>query len=125
MYESKIEGVTGASAIPDPKGYKILVAIPKIEEKTKGGIIRPDQLRNDEGIASIFGYVVSMGADCYADKNKFPNGAWCAVGDFVMFRSYSGTRFKVQTENGDQEFRLMNDDMVEAVVADPSKIARA
>jgi co-chaperonin GroES (HSP10) len=56
-----------------------------------------------------------MGADAYKDKDKFPNGAYCKVGDFVIFRSYSGTRFKIHT----QEFRLINDDTVEAVVDDP------
>ena len=40
-------------------------------------------------------------------------------------RSYSGTRFKITTEKGEQEFRLINDDMVEAVVNDPRIIARA
>ena len=75
----------------------------------------PDQIRDAEGIASIIGFVVSMGADAYKDKDKFPNGAYCKVGDFVIFRSYSGTRFKIHT----QEFRLINDDTVEAVVDDP------
>jgi co-chaperonin GroES (HSP10) len=75
----------------------------------------PDQIRDAEGIASIIGFVVSMGSDAYKDKDKFPNGAYCKVGDFVIFRSYSGTRFKIHT----QEFRLINDDTVEAVVDDP------
>jgi len=39
----------------------------------------------------------------------------------VMFRANSGTRFKV---NG-LEYRLMNDDSIEAVVADPSGVSRA
>jgi co-chaperonin GroES (HSP10) len=62
-----------------------------------------------------------MGSDAYKDERKFPNGPWCKEGDFVMFRSYSGTRFKVRGE----EFRLINDDTVEAVVDDPRGYARA
>lgn len=120
MYSTQLKYDEG-SVIPDPKGYKLLVAIPSIEEKTAGGVIRPDSLRKLEEVASIFGFVVAMGADAYQDEKKFPNGPWCKVGDWVIFRSYSGTRLKVD----EQEFRLINDDTVEAVVDDPRKIERA
>tara|TARA_R100001460_G_scaffold71639_1_gene112429 strand:- start:744 stop:1115 length:372 start_codon:yes stop_codon:yes gene_type:complete len=104
-----------ASKMPEPKGYKLLISPVEVEEKTEGGVIMPDQIRDAEGIASIIGYVVSMGPDAYKDEEKFPTGPWCKKGDFVIFRSYSGTRFKIHT----QEFRIINDDTVEAVVEDP------
>ena len=65
--------------------------------------------------------VIDMGAEAYTDRDRFPNGAWCKVGDFVMFRPNTGTRFKV---NG-AEYRLMNDDSIQAVVSDPKGIIRA
>lgn len=120
MYSSEVK-LPEQTTIPVPKGYKILIAVPSVEEKTTGGIIRPDLLRKQEETASIFGYVVSMGSEAYMDASKFPSGPWCAVGDWVVFRSYSGTRFKI----GSQEFRLINDDTVEAVVDDPRNIQRA
>jgi co-chaperonin GroES (HSP10) len=98
-----------------------LIAVPEISEKTDGGLIRPDQLVKAEETASIVGFVVKTGPDAYADLNKFPNGPWCKDGDFVIFRSYSGTRFKVLGK----EFRLINDDTVEAVVEDPRGYSRA
>ena len=101
--------------LPQPKGYKLLISIPKMAEKTEGGVHMPDKLIKLEETASIIGFVVSMGPDAYKDTDKFPNGPYCKVGDFVIFRSYSGTRFKIHT----QEFRLINDDTVEAVVDDP------
>ena len=104
-----------ASKMPEPKGYKLLISPVEVEEKTEGGVIMPDQIRDAEGIASIIGYVVSMGPDAYKDEEKFPTGPWCKKGDFVIFRSYSGTRFKIHN----QEFRIINDDTVEAVVEDP------
>jgi co-chaperonin GroES (HSP10) len=121
MYSPEIKYPDDGSKIPDPKGYKLLVAIPNVEEKTSGGVIRPDDLVSREEVASIFGFVVACGPDAYGDKKKFPSGPWCEKGDFVMFRSYSGTRFKI----GGQEFRLINDDTVEAVVDDPRNIERA
>jgi co-chaperonin GroES (HSP10) len=81
----------------------------------------PDSLKAAEQTASIIGMVVAMGPDAYMDGAKFPSGPYCKEGDFVIFRSYSGTRFKI----GGKEFRLINDDTVEAVVDDPRGFARA
>lgn len=119
MYSTEVK-LSDPDRIPVPKGYKVLIALPHVEEKTEGGVWRPDNLRTMEETASIFGYVVSMGDLAYYDKAKFPNGAYCKTGDWVMFRSYSGTRFKI----GGQEFRLINDDTVEAVIDDPRGVQR-
>ena len=107
--------------LPKPVGYMILVALPKVEEAYQSGIIKADRTRHEEYILSTMGAVIDMGEQAYADKDRFPTGPWCKVGDFVMFRPNTGTRFKV---NG-AEYRLMNDDSVQAVVADPRGIVRA
>ena len=107
--------------LPEPKGYKLLIAIPKLEEKTQGGVIIPDKLKGLEQTASIIGLVIALGEASYKDAEKFPDGPYCKEGDFVIFRSYSGTRFKLRGE----EFRLINDDTVEAVVDDPREYTRA
>ena len=80
----------------------------------------PDGLRQAEETASIIGFVIKTGPDAYSDKERFPNGAYCKEGYFVIFRSYSGTRFKIHGK----EFRLVNDDTVEAVVEDPRGYTR-
>jgi len=110
-----------ASDLPKPTGFRLLIGIPDVENKTKGGILLPDQLRDLEKTASVVGQVLDMGSEAYSDKEKFPAGPWCKTGDFIMLRSYTGTRFKVN----DREYRLINDDTVEAVVADPRVIKRA
>ena len=107
--------------LPEPKGYKLLIAITKLEEKTQGGVIIPDKLKGLEQTASIIGLVIALGEAAYKDAEKFPDGPYCKEGDFVIFRSYSGTRFKLRGE----EFRLINDDTVEAVVDDPREYTRA
>jgi co-chaperonin GroES (HSP10) len=107
--------------IPKPVGYRVLIALPTIEEKYDSGIVKADRTLNEERILSTMGIVLDMGGEAYSDKERFPNGPWCKVGDFVMFRPNSGTRFKV---NG-QELRLLNDDSIEAVVPDPKGITRA
>tara|TARA_R100001460_G_scaffold73631_6_gene114519 strand:+ start:230 stop:619 length:390 start_codon:yes stop_codon:yes gene_type:complete len=109
-----------AKQLPIPKGYKILIALPEPEEQTKGGIIKASQTLQVEEVGSICGFILSMGDDCYKDEKRFPNGPYCKEGDWIIMRSYSGTRFKVHGK----EFRLINDDSVEAVVEDPRGIVK-
>ena len=110
-----------ASQLPEPKGYKLLIALPEVEEATEGGIIKSAQSQHEESIATVVGWVMSMGPDAYANYSRFPNGPYCQVGDFVIFRAFSGTRIKIHGK----EFRLINDDTVEAVVEDPRGVERA
>lgn len=122
MYTAnKVEDENLKARLPDPVGYKLLIAIPELSEKTEGGVYMPDALKKAEETASIIGFVVKVGSEAYTDTSKFPDGPWCKEGDFVIFRSYSGTRFKIM----DKEFRLINDDTVEAVVEDPRGYKRA
>lgn len=107
--------------LPKPVGYRLLIALPKVEETYESGIVKADRTRLEEQILSMMGAVIDMGEQAYSDKDRFPTGPWCSIGDFVMFRPNSGTRFRV---NG-QEYRLLNDDSIEAVVPDPRGVTRA
>lgn len=106
--------------LPKPVGYRLLIALPKIEEKFDSGIIKADKTIHAETILSVVGAVIDMGEQAYADKDRFPTGPWCKIGDYVLFRANSGTRIKVHG----QEYRLLNDDSIEAVVADPRAVTR-
>lgn len=107
-----------------PKGYRLLVVVHKTAEKTEGGIIKPDELRAREDHAQTIGYVVALGPDCFKDEKRWPSGQpLCREGDYVMFRAYAGTRFRL--EGSDNEYRLLNDDAVEAVVMNPDRVRRA
>jgi len=108
--------------LPKPVGYRVLVALPQVEE-TFGdtGLLKSSNTISQEHIMSIIGLVLDMGDQAYSDEDRFPSGPWCKPGDYVMFRMNTGTRFKV----GGVEYRLMNDDSIEALVADPRGITRA
>jgi co-chaperonin GroES (HSP10) len=110
-----------ATQLPDPSGYRILCAIPEIEDKYDSGIIKADATMHHEEVLSTVFFVVKMGPDCYKDATRFPNGPWCKVGDFVLARPNSGTRLKIHG----REFRIINDDSVEGTVLDPRGIKRA
>jgi co-chaperonin GroES (HSP10) len=116
----ELDGAKLAKKLPNPTGYKILIALPKPEEKTEGGIVKSTDTLRQEEIGSVCGFVMRLGPDCYKDEKRFPNGPYCKERDWVMMRSYSGSRFSIYGK----EFRLINDDSVEAVVEDPRGIAK-
>jgi len=115
---------TKAGALPSPTGWKLLCVVPEVEQKIAGtslDLVRDTATMRQEEHATTVLFVLRVGPDAYKDTAKFPNGAWCKEGDFVLVRTYSGTRFKIFGK----EFRLINDDQVDAVVLDPRGLTRA
>jgi co-chaperonin GroES (HSP10) len=119
--EATKEQVEKAKLLPEPKGYRILCAVPQVEEEFEGGLIKAEDTKKVEEQTTVVLFVVKMGDLCYADKERFPTGPWCKEGDFVLTRPYSGTRVVIHG----REFRVIHDDTVEAVVQDPRGIRRA
>lgn len=109
-----------AKQLPEPSTYRLLCGLPQTEEKYDSGLVKSGQTMHFEETLSPVLFVVKMGPDCYADKTRFPSGPSCKVGDFVLVRPNSGTRVKIHG----REFRIINDDSVEAVVEDPRGISR-
>ena len=119
--EATKEQAEKAKLLPEPKGYRILCAVPQVEEEYDGGIIKAEDTKKVEEQTTVVLFVIKMGDLAYADKERFPTGPWCKEGDFVLTRPYSGTRVVIHG----REFRIINDDTVEAVVQDPRGIRRA
>jgi co-chaperonin GroES (HSP10) len=119
--EATKEQAEKAKLLPEPKGYRILCAVPQVEEEYEGGLVKADETKRVEEQTTVVLFVIKMGDQCYADKDRFPTGPWCKEGDFVLTRPYSGTRVVIHG----REFRIINDDTVEAVVEDPRGIRRA
>lgn len=104
-----------ATQMPQPAGWWLLIAIPEADKKYNSGLIKADTAVRDEEIYSIVGFVMDMGPDAYVDKAKFPSGAYCKKGDFILMGALKGQRFWVHGK----EFRLLSDDSVMGVVQDP------
>jgi len=84
-----------ARQLPDPTGYRILCAIPEVEKEYESGLVKADAtIGFEEKLATVL-FVVSLGPDCYADKERFPSGPWCKKGDFVIVRPHAGTRLLI------------------------------
>jgi co-chaperonin GroES (HSP10) len=109
-----------AKQLPKPSGYRILCAIPEIEKEFDSGIVKAGETVHYEEVLTTVLFVIAMGPDCYKDPARFPTGPWCKEGDFVLVRPNAGTRVIIHG----REFRIINDDSVEAVVDEPRGIRR-
>ena len=109
-----------ATQLPTPSGYRILCALPEIEKVYDSGLIKADETLKHENLLATVLFVVAMGPDCYQDKERFPSGPWCKVGDFILVRPNAGTRLKIHGT----EMRMINDDSVEGTILDPRGISR-
>lgn len=113
-----------AKQLPDPKTYHMLCVVPEAMEEyadSDVGLLKDSKTMHYEELLTPVLFVVKLGPDCYKDKTRFPSGASCKEGDFVVVRPNSGTRLKIHG----REFRIINDESVEAVVEDPRGISRA
>jgi chaperonin GroES len=116
--EPKKEITNEKEKLPQPTGWRILVLPFKMNEKTKGGVIINESTLERQQVASQCGNVLAMGSECYKDKERYPSGPWCKVGDWVVFARYAGSRINI--EGG--EVRLLNEDEILATVKDPEDL---
>lgn len=108
--------------LPVPTGCKVLIAIHNMATETKGGVLLPKQFIEREEAASVVAKVVRMGPDAYANKEMFPSGPYCQEGDWVLMRPYAGTRIEI--DGWEHEFRLVNDNVIEGTIKDPTLLKR-
>ena len=116
--EEQKEVTKEKAKLPQPTGWRMLVLPFKMNEKTKGGVLLGQETLERQQVGSQCGNVLAMGPDCYNDKDRFREGPWCKVGDWVVFARYAGSRIEIEG----WEVRLLNDDEVLATVQDPTDI---
>jgi co-chaperonin GroES (HSP10) len=87
--------------LPDVKGYRILCMVPEADEKYESGLIKSDSVKQLQEHATVVLFVMQLGD--------------------LAYRAYAGTRIRIHGK----EFRIINDDTVEAVVDDPRGYERA
>ena len=116
--EEQKEITNEKAKLPQPTGWRLIVLPFKMDEKTKGGIIMNESTLEKQQVASQCGNVLAMGPQCYTDKERYPEGPWCKVGDWVIFARYAGSR--IQIEGG--EIRLLNEDEILATIKNPEDI---
>lgn len=109
---------------PDPEvlphlpGYHILVRPVSVKSKTKGGLLLPDSVKDDVAYLTTVGKVLSIGDLAYEDKDKFPNGKWCDVGDYVCYARHAGQKLYYKGVR----LLLLFDDQVMMKVDEPTNL---
>jgi co-chaperonin GroES (HSP10) len=109
-----------AKQLPEPSTYHLLCALPEVDDEYESGLVKASQTLHYEELLSPVLFVVKLGPDAYKDEKRFPSGPSCKAGDFVLVRPNTGTRVKIHG----REFRIINDDSVEATVQDPRGVTR-
>ena len=117
---SDLPDIDKAKQMPEPVTYHLLCMLPEAALAYDSGILKADKTMQFEELLSPVLFVAKIGPDAFKDEKRFPSGPSCKVGDFIIVRPNSGTRMKIFST----EFRIINDDSVEAVVEDPRGIHR-
>ena len=112
---------TNLEKLPNPTGWRILVMPFQVKEETKGGIIIAQETLDRARAAVQVGYVLKKGPLCYADKERYPTGAWCEEKDWVIFARYAGSRMEI--DGG--EIRMLNDDEILGTIGDHKDLIHA
>jgi len=112
------EEVEDPEVLPELPGFHVLVRPVSVKSQTKGGILLPDSTKEDMSYLTTVGKVIVLGDLAYMDKDKFPAGAWCNVGDYVCYGKHTGTKLLYKGVR----FILLFDDQITMKVGDPKDL---
>ena len=105
-------------SLPELPGFHVLVKPVSVKSKTKGGIFIPDSTKDDISYLTTVGEVIALGELAYKDVNKFPNGPWCNVADYICYGKHAGTKLFYQSVR----LILLFDDQIIMRVHDPKDL---
>jgi co-chaperonin GroES (HSP10) len=113
-----------------PLGHRVLVQIRSPKKKTSGGLILAAETQETEKWNTQIARVVALGPLAFKNRTTqepWPEGSWCAPGDFVRCPKYGGDRWEVPLENHPTSeqalFVIFNDhELIARVTGDPLKM---
>lgn len=88
-----------------PIDDRVLVRIPKVEEKTAGGIIMPEQVRDKEEQKTTECRVIAVGSMAFRDFVDLGMDVPIKAGDMVCIARYAG---QLHTGDDGREYRIVN-----------------
>ena len=112
------EEIEDPEVLPELPGFHVLIRPVSVKSQTKGGILLPDSTKEDMSYLTTVGKVIVLGDLAYMDKDKFPAGAWCNVGDYVCYGKHTGTKLFYKG----LRFILLFDDQITMKVEDPKDL---
>ena len=118
LWVADLEEVPDPSPLPTLPGFHVLVRPVSVKSVTKGGIFIPDSTKDDMSYLTTVVQVLQLGDLAYMDKDKFPGGAWCTVGDYVCYGKHAGTKLFYKGVR----LILLFDDQINMKVEDPKDL---
>jgi chaperonin GroES len=103
--------------IPQPCGWRVLVAMEPVEQRSAGGILLPDSHLDQKQAIATVGYVIAIGPRAYRREDT-GNVPWAVQGDRVLVAKYAGQRHDIKIVHQSFELRIINDDEIQAVFPD-------
>ena len=101
-----------------PLGGRILVQLRRTKKKaTSAGIILVEETKETEKWQNMVAKVVEIGPLAFKHRDTmqaWPEGSWCAVGDYIRVPKWGGDRWEVKVPNDDDFedpalFMVLND----------------
>ena len=105
----------GSHQLPIPMNWKILVQPNEIKAETKGGILLPDKVKENEQILTAHGTVCALGDLAYRNRQtaeKWKMSIVPQIGSQVTYGKYAGQKIIVQNVR----FLLLNDDEITSII---------
>ena len=96
-----------------PVGHNVIVRPKPVEERTKGGVILPDEKQDRDGFARTEGTIVAISPLAFRWQD-WPEGAtWPQVGSRVFF-----SRYQAETIKGadGEDYWIMKDESIAGVL---------
>lgn len=103
------------SDMPRPCGWRVLLKPMKAPDRI-GSILLSDESKSATQFKMAVAEVISVGPEAYTG-DRFTT-AWCKPGDYVFIGKYAGSPLTYAGE----DYKMVNDDEIIAVVPDPSKV---
>ena len=98
-----------------PCEYKVLVRPKKVEEKTQGGVLLPDDTQEREQFGQIEGELVAVSPGAFTfNYEGCPDEAKPKVGQTVLFSRYNGNELKGRDG---EKYWIMPDKAIVGVMA--------
>lgn len=114
--------MTTTNKLPKVCGPLLLIKPIEFENKTKSGLVLPDQFKEDMQFLTNVGKVLSMGPIAFEEirqgENRFGREKWCTIGDYVVWPKHAGKKVMYNGE----PYVLINDDQIMLVIDDPESI---
>ena len=115
--DSVTKASIGSNQLPRPMNWKVLIQPNDIKAETKGGILLPDKVKENEQILTAHGTVMAVGELAYREREtgeRWKQEIVPQVGDKVTYGKYAGQKIVVNNVR----FLLLNDDQITAILTD-------